>query len=90
MRPRLSPESAYSMDSSQTSAGGALPHARSQKGDELSAAEQARVLKRVTLRLIPLLFCCYIIAYIDRINVGFAKLQLQAALGIDPKVFGSI
>lgn len=57
---------------------------------ELTAVEQARVLKRVTLRLIPLLFCCYIIAYIDRINVGFAKLQLQGVLDVDPAVFGSV
>jgi MFS family permease len=37
-----------------------------------------------------LLFCCYVIAYIDRINVGFAKLQLQGALGIDPTVLESV
>ncbi len=35
------------------------------------------VVSRITWRLIPLLFLCYIIAYIDRINVGFAGLQLQ-------------
>jgi ACS family tartrate transporter-like MFS transporter len=36
------------------------------------------------------LFICYIIAYIDRINVGFAKLQLQEVLGVDDRVFGSV
>jgi MFS transporter, ACS family, tartrate transporter len=56
----------------------------------LSLADQSRVLKRITLRLIPLLFCCYIIAYIDRINVGFAKLQLQGVLGVDPAIFGRV
>src|SRR5688572_26381611 len=56
---------------------------------ELSAA-QAALVRRVTWRLIPLLFCCYIIAYIDRINVGFAKLQLQGALGVDPAIFNSV
>src|SRR6186713_2156599 len=63
------------------------------KGDdanELSPAEQTRLVKRVTLRLIPLLFCCYVIAYVDRINVGFAKLQLQGVLGVDPAVFGGV
>ena len=78
------------MDSSKRSAAGAVPGAPLGADDELGAEEQARVLKRVTLRLIPLLFCCYVIAYIDRINVGFAKLQLQEALGVDPKVFGSV
>ena len=56
----------------------------------LSDAEQADVSRRITWRLIPLLFCCYIIAYIDRINVGFAKLQLQEVLAVDASVFGRV
>ena len=31
---------------------------------------------RVTWRLVPLLFTCYVAAYLDRVNVGFAKLQM--------------
>lgn len=76
------------MDSSIPSVGAAVPSLLPES--ELSAEEQRAVVKRVTLRLIPLLFCCYVIAYIDRINVGFAKLQLQQALGVDPKVFGAV
>lgn len=56
----------------------------------LSASEQKAVLQRVSFRLIPLLFLCYIIAYVDRINVGFAKLQLREALGVDSNVFSSV
>ncbi len=56
----------------------------------LSPAQQAAVLSRVNWRLIPLLFFCYIIAYIDRINVGFAKLHLQEVLAVDPAVFNSV
>lgn len=52
-------------------------------------AERA-ILSRITWRLLPLLFVCYIVAYIDRINVGFAKLQLQQVLGVDPAVFGGV
>ena len=79
------------MDSSNRSAPAAIHSAATPIDDgELSPADQGRVLKRVTFRLIPLLFCCYIIAYIDRINVGFAKLQLQGALGVDPAIFGSV
>ena len=37
--------------------------------------EEATYLK-VTWRLIPLLLLCYIVAYLDRVNVGFAKLQM--------------
>ena len=38
---------------------------------------EKRVYRRVTRRLIPFLFLCYIFAYVDRVNVGFAKLQMQ-------------
>jgi MFS transporter, ACS family, tartrate transporter len=56
----------------------------------LTAAQQRALLSKVTWRLLPLLFLCYIIAYVDRINVGFAKLQLRDVLGVDEKVFGSV
>ena len=56
----------------------------------LSGFEQQAVLRRVTLRLIPLLFVCYVIAYVDRINVGFAKLHLQHVLGVKAEVFSSV
>ena len=49
-----------------------------------------RMFAKITWRLIPLLFLCYVVAYIDRINVGFAKLQLREALGVDEQVFGSV
>jgi sugar phosphate permease len=57
---------------------------------ELTAAEQAATLRKITWRLIPLLFICYVIAYIDRINVGFAKLHLQQALGVDAAVWNTV
>lgn len=57
---------------------------------QFSAAEQAAIVRKINLRLLPLLFTCYIIAYIDRINVGFAKLHLQDALKVDPAVFNSV
>ena len=41
------------------------------------------------LRLIPFLFCCYILAYLDRVNVGFAKLQMSADLGFSETVYGT-
>ena len=44
-------------------------------------------LSKVSWRLIPLLFLCYIIAYIDRINVGFAGLQLQKTFGVDASTY---
>jgi D-galactonate transporter len=53
----------------------------------VSASEDATYLK-VTWRLIPFLLICYIIAYLDRVNVGFAKLQMQSALGFSDVVYG--
>jgi D-galactonate transporter len=46
------------------------------------------VYAKVTRRLIPFLFCCYIVAYLDRVNVGFAKLQMQSDLKLSDTVYG--
>jgi D-galactonate transporter len=46
------------------------------------------VYRRVGWRLIPLLFICYIVAYLDRVNVGFAKLQMQGDLQFSEAVYG--
>jgi sugar phosphate permease len=35
---------------------------------------------KVAGRLIPFLFVCYIVAFLDRVNVGFAKLQMATDL----------
>jgi len=45
--------------------------------------------RTVTARLLPLLFICYILAYIDRVNVGFAKLEMQQDLGMSDSVYGA-
>lgn len=49
---------------------------------------EERVMRRVFWRLMPFLLIAYLIAYIDRVNVGFASLQMNKALGIDPQIFG--
>ncbi|RKP57816.1 MFS transporter [Pararobbsia silviterrae] len=43
---------------------------------------------KITLRLIPLLFICYVAAYLDRVNVGFAKLQMLSDLQFSETVYG--
>jgi ACS family tartrate transporter-like MFS transporter len=48
----------------------------------------ARARRRIARRLIPYLFFLYIIAYLDRVNVGFAALQMTGELGFSPAVFG--
>lgn len=56
--------------------------------EEYSAEFEKRVYRRVTRRIIPFLFLCYIFAYIDRVNVGFAKLEMQQDLRISDAVYG--
>jgi D-galactonate transporter len=46
------------------------------------------VYKRVTLRLIPFIFVCYLFNYLDRVNVGFAKLQMLDDLKFSETVYG--
>jgi MFS transporter, ACS family, tartrate transporter len=45
-------------------------------------------LRKVTLRLIPFLFVLYIVAWLDRVNVGFAGLQMNSDLGFSSAAFG--
>src|ERR1700744_2422996 len=44
--------------------------------------------RKVAWRLTPLLMLCYVVAYLDRVNVGFAKLQMQADLNLSDAVYG--
>lgn len=43
---------------------------------------------KVTRRLMPFLFICYVLAYVDRVNVSFAKLEMQQDLGMSDAVYG--
>ncbi|MBV8890044.1 MAG: MFS transporter [Alphaproteobacteria bacterium] len=54
---------------------------------EISPVERA-TMARVARRLLPLLMLCYFIAYLDRVNVGFAALTMNKALGFSEAVFG--
>ena len=56
----------------------------------LTPKQSHNLYSKITWRLIPLMFICYIIAYVDRINIGFAKMQLQGVLGVDDSVFDSL
>src|SRR3954453_20850880 len=49
--------------------------------------EQA-TMRKVAFRLIPFLCILYIIAFIDRINIGFASLTMSEDLGLSPTMFG--
>lgn len=47
-----------------------------------------RVYRKAFWRLIPFLMVCYAIAYLDRVNIGFAKLGMSADLGLSEGVYG--
>jgi sugar phosphate permease len=51
------------------------------------SAEQA-IFSKIRLRLIPFMFLLYVVAYLDRVNVGFAQLQMGPELGFGPQVYG--
>jgi MFS family permease len=52
-----------------------------------SEIEQA-TMRRVTLRLVPLLIMGYIVAYLDRVNIGFAALSMNRDVQLSPAVYG--
>ena len=53
-----------------------------------NARLEAETVRKVTWRLIPFLMVCYLLALIDRGNIGMASLQMNHDLGLSPRVFG--
>ncbi len=53
-----------------------------------SASAEDPLYRKVTLRLVPFLVLCYVVAYLDRVNVGFAKLQMLQDLQFSDTVYG--
>lgn len=62
-----------------------MPTSRVPAGKEAIAA----LYHTLNWRLLPLLFIGYVFAYLDRINVGFAKLQMQSDLGLSDAAYGA-
>lgn len=60
-----------------------LPSAQIDEGFE------KKTYHKVDLRLLPFLFFCYILAYLDRVNVGFAKLQMLKDLSLSDAAFAT-
>ncbi|WP_175923236.1 MFS transporter [Burkholderia latens] len=53
-----------------------------------SGAFEEATYRKVSWRLTPLLLLCYVVAYLDRVNVGFAKLQMASDLNLSDTVYG--
>ena len=54
-----------------------------------SESLETRTYAKVDWRLIPFLFLCYVLAYLDRVNVGFAKLQMMKDLSLSDAAFAT-
>jgi sugar phosphate permease len=53
-----------------------------------SSSVEESAYSKVTWRLLPFLFAAYVFAYLDRVNVGFAKLQMLTDLKLSETVYG--
>lgn len=51
-------------------------------------AEEDAVYRKVGRRILPFLLLCYTFAYLDRVNIGFAKLHMQDDIGLSEAAFG--
>lgn len=49
---------------------------------------EKRVMRKVTLRIVPFIMLLYFIAFLDRVNIGFAALTMNQDLGFSPTIFG--
>ena len=56
--------------------------------ETLQTELESKVIRRLTWRLVPFLFLLYVAAYLDRINVSFAALQMQRELHFNDAVYG--
>lgn len=53
-------------------------------------AQEKATVRKITLRIIPFVFLLYIISYLDRANIGYAALQMNAELALSSEAFGFI
>ena len=50
--------------------------------------DEARTIQKLQIRLIPFLFLLYVVAFVDRINIGFAALTMNKELGMTGQQYG--
>jgi MFS family permease len=52
------------------------------------AVLEGATMRKITLRIVPFLMICYFVAFVDRVNAGFAALQMNKDVGLSASVFG--
>ena len=55
----------------------------------IASIDEERLYAKVTWRLVPFLFVFYVLGYLDRVNIGFAKLQMLSDLGWSDSIYGT-
>src|SRR3954466_8081047 len=74
-----------------------IPTAFPSRGKQVTASErkedamtdlETSTIARVSTRFVPFLIVCYFVAYLDRVNVGFAALTMNQDLGISATAYG--
>ena len=50
--------------------------------------DEEKLLAKMIRRIVPFLFVCYVVSYLDRVNVGFAALTMNKDIGFTPTAFG--
>lgn len=55
----------------------------------MDTVNEEALIRRMTRRIVPFLVIVYLVAIIDRLNVGFAALTMNRDLGLSPSVFGA-
>lgn len=57
-------------------------------GVAIASIDEKKLISKVAWRLMPLIMICYLFAFFDRINISFAKFQLQADLSLSDTAYG--
>lgn len=57
-------------------------------GISAASIDEKKLISKVAWRLMPLIMVCYLFAFFDRINISFAKFQLQTDLGLSNTAYG--
>ncbi|HDR9584176.1 TPA: MFS transporter [Burkholderia stabilis] len=67
-----------------------IAHASVSASTSASASEftDAQLFSKIAWRIVPFLFLCYVVSFLDRINIGFAQLQMKHDLGFSDAMYG--
>lgn len=65
-----------------------MPQLPDKVGASITRTSETALFRKISLRLLPFLLLLYVVAYLDRINIGFAKLQMNGELGFSDATYG--